>query len=329
MVAIGSNLSAVWILIANSFMQQPVGYVLRNGRAEMENFFALATNSHVWVQWPHVFTSAVATAGFFVAGIAAWHMARKSKDLEVFRKSFNLAIVYGLVGTILVLLVGHAQAQHMMRAQPMKMAAAEALWETADPAPMSLFTICNEAERKDVFAIKVPALLSFLAYNRFEGEVKGIKDLQEEYVDTYGPGNYVPPVTVSYWTFRLMVGTGCAMLLLGFWGLWAAVKNRATDSPLMLKLMFWGIALPFVANATGWTFTEIARQPWIVFGLQKTVDGLSPTGTVTAGHVLFSLVSFTLLYAVLMVVEIHLLKKYAGGGILDDTGESSVPTGAR
>ena len=329
MVAIGSNLSAVWILIANSFMQQPVGYVLRNGRAEMVDFFALASNGHVWVQWPHVFASAVATAGFFVAGIAAWHLARRSENLEVFRKSFSLAIVYALVGTVLVTLVGHSQSQYMMKIQPMKMASAEALWETENPASMSLFTIGNEAERKDVWAIKVPGLLSFLAYNHFEGEVKGIKDLQEEYVKTYGPGDYVPPVAVSYWTFRLMVGAGFAMLLLGLWGLWAVIKNRAVDSPLMLKLMFWGIALPFIANSTGWMFTEIARQPWIVFGLQKTVEGLSPTGTVSAGHVLFSLVSFSLLYAVLMVVEIHLLKKYAGAGIVEDAGESSVPAGAR
>ncbi|MEN8164197.1 MAG: cytochrome ubiquinol oxidase subunit I, partial [Acidobacteriota bacterium] len=329
LVAIGSNLSALWILIANSFMQQPVGYVLRNGRAEMDDFFALVTNGHVWVQWPHVFASAVATAGFFVAGIAAWHLARRSDNLEIFRKSFNLSVVYALVGTVLVILVGHSQAQYMMKIQPMKMAAAEALWDTEDPAAMSLFTIGNEAERRDVFALKIPGLLSFLAYNRFEGEVKGINDLQEEYVQTYGPGDYVPPVAVSYWTFRMMAGAGFAMLFLGLWALWAVMKDRAIDSPLLLKLMFWAIALPFIANSTGWLFTEIARQPWIVFGLQKTVEGLSPTGTVGAGHVLFSLVAFTLLYAVLMVVEIHLLKKYAGAGIVETTENPSVPAEAR
>lgn len=329
LVAIGSNLSALWILIANSFMQQPVGYVLRNGRAEMDSFLALVTNGHVWVQWPHVFASAVATAGFFVAGISAWHLARRSKNLVVFQKSFNLAVVYGLIGTALVILVGHSQAQYMMKIQPMKMAAAEALWDTEDPAAMSLFTIGNETEREDIFAVKVPGLLSFLAYNRFEGEVMGINELQEEYVQTYGPGDYVPPVAVSYWTFRLMAGTGFVMLFLGLWGLWAVMKNRAVDSPLLLKLMFWAIALPFIANSTGWLFTEIARQPWIVFGLQKTVDGLSPTGTVGAGHVLFSLVSFTLLYAVLMVVEIHLLRKYGSAGIIDSTETPTVPAETR
>ncbi len=321
LVAIGSNLSAVWILVANSFMQQPVGYVLRNGRAEMESFGALVGNPHVWLQWPHVFTSAVATAGFFVAGIAAWHLARRSDNIEVFRKSFGLAVGYGLIGTILVVGVGHAQAQHMVGVQPMKMAAAEALWETEDPAPMSIFAISNQAEQKDVFAIKIPALLSFLVHNRFEGEVRGIKQIQEEYVETYGPGNYIPPVNFSYWTFRLMVGSGFLMMLLGVWALRVHFTKGTEYSPLLLKLMFWAIALPFIANSTGWLFTEVARQPWIVFGLQKVSEGLSPTATVSAGHVLFSLVSFTLLYAVLIVVEIHLLKKYAGAGITEDSGE--------
>ena len=156
LVAIASNISALWILVANSFMQQPVGYVLRNGRAEMDSFFALLANGHVWVQWPHVFFSAVATAGFFVAGISAWHLARKSDQIEVFKRSFRIGILYATIGVVCSMLVGHTQAQYMTRIQPMKMAAAEALWETEDPAAMSLFTIGNEKERRDVFAIRVP-----------------------------------------------------------------------------------------------------------------------------------------------------------------------------
>ena len=181
LVAIGSNLSALWILIANSFMQEPVGYVLRNGRAELVDFTALLTNPHVWVQFPHVFTAGMVTAGFFVLAISAYHLWRQSDQLEVFRRSFRLAIVWALVGAVTVMLIGHSQAQHMVRSQPMKMAAAEALWESENPAPMSLFTIGSEPELKDIFAIKVPDLLSFLAYNRLTGEVKGIKNLQAEY----------------------------------------------------------------------------------------------------------------------------------------------------
>ena len=313
LVAIGSNLSALWILIANSFMQQPVGYVLRDGRAEMESFWALLANGHVWVQWPHVFAGAVATAGFFVAGIAAWHLLRRSGDVEAFRRSFRAGITYAAVGTVLVILVGHNQAQYMIRVQPMKMAAAEALWQTENPAAMSLFTWGNEQERRDVFAIRVPRLLSFLAYNRFSGEVHGIKDLQQEYQRTYGPGNYVPPVAVSYWTFRIMAGAGFVMLALCVWGLWVTSRGRTLDSPLLLRLSLWGIALPYLANSAGWVFTEIARQPWIVFGLQRTEDAVSPT--VGAGMILFSLIAFTLLYGVLMGVDVFLLKKFATKGI--------------
>jgi len=312
LVAIGSNLSALWILIANSFMQQPVGYALRNGRAEMESFWALITNGHVWVQWPHVFAAAVATAGFFVAGISAWHLLRRSDDLDAWRRSFRAGVVYATIGTVAVMLVGHSQAQYMMRIQPMKMAAAEALWETEDPAAMSLFTWGDESERRDVFAIKVPGLLSFLAFNRFSGEVQGIRDLQDEYQRTYGPGDYVPPVAISYWTFRAMIGAGVVMLLLGIWGLRTIAKDRTLESPRYLKLMIWAIALPYLANSTGWLFTEIARQPWIVFGLQRTEDAISPN--VGPGMILTSLIAFTILYGALMAVDVYLLRKFADKG---------------
>src|SRR5512139_741160 len=196
MVAIGANISAYWILVANSFMQQPVGYVLRNGRAEMESFAAVIGNPHVFVQFPHVITGAMATAAFFVLGISAWHLRRAKDDSsrDAFARSFRFGAVYALVATVAVMVVGHTQAQYMIRVQPMKMAAAEALWEDENPAGMSLFTWGNEPERRDVWAVKVPALLSFLAYNRFQGEVKGIKALQEAAEAQYGPGNYTPPV---------------------------------------------------------------------------------------------------------------------------------------
>src|SRR3990172_1431460 len=153
LVAIGSNISAYWILVANSFMQQPMGYAIRNDRAEMESFWALISNPHVFVQFPHVITAAMCTGAFFVLGISAWHLARAKDEetREAFRRSFRIGAAYGLVATIAVSVVGHTQAQYMTRVQPMKMAAAEALWETADPAPMSLFTFGHEPERRDLF----------------------------------------------------------------------------------------------------------------------------------------------------------------------------------
>jgi cytochrome d ubiquinol oxidase subunit I len=201
----------------------------------------------------------------------------------------------------------------MTRVQPMKMAAAEALWQTENPAAMSLFTWGDEARRKDVWAVRIPGLLSFLAYNRFEGEVRGIQDIQAEYEAKYGPGHYVPPVKWTYWNFRVMVGAGMAMLLLAAWALVAMLRDTVERSPRLLALLVPAIALPYAANSAGWIFTEIGRAPWIVFGVMKIENAVSPG--VTAAEVLFSLVGFTLLYGVLMVADVYLLNKYAKAGL--------------
>jgi cytochrome d ubiquinol oxidase subunit I len=326
LVAIGANVSALWILIANSFMQQPAGYVLRNGRAEMSSFWALVTNPHVFVQFPHVITAAMATGAFFVLGISAWHLARTRDDetREAFRRSFRIGAVYALVATVAVSVVGHSQAQYMVKVQPMKMAAAEALWETADPAPMSLFTWGHEPERRDLFAIKVPGLLSFLAHNRFSGEVKGIKNLQAAYEETYGPGrDYAPPVMWTYWNFRVMVGAGMLMLLLAAWSLAASLRGRVEASRRLLALLVPAIVLPYVANSAGWIFTEIGRVPWIVFGVMRIEDAVSPA--VTAGEVLFTLVGFTLLYAALMGADLYLLSKFGKAGLAGTDHGAAAP----
>jgi cytochrome d ubiquinol oxidase subunit I len=325
LVAIGSNLSALWILIANSFMQQPVGFVLRNERAEMADFFALITNPNVWGQFPHVVAAGITTASFFILGISAYHLLRKSSDLELFRRSFQSAVIYGVIGTVLVILIGHTQAQHIVRIQPMKLAAAEALWDSENPASLSLFTVGNERDRRDVFAIRIPGLLSLLAYNRFTGEVQGINELQAEYVQKYGPGDYVPPVALTYWTFRFMVGAGLLMALIALYGLYLVMKGQFESKPRYLKLLIPAIALPYIANTSGWLMTELGRQPWIVYGLKKTADAVSPN--VSTGTVLFSVVGFTLLYGVLMVADVYLLAKYAKN---PETGKeaTSSPAGA-
>ena len=311
LVAIGSNLSAFWILVANSFMQQPVGYVLRNGRAEMTDFFALLANPHVWVQYPHVLLSGVSTAAFFVLGISAYRLVRRRSEDDIFSRSFRWAAVYGLIGSLLIIPVGHLQAQHMVQTQPMKMAAAEALWESEDPAALSLFTWGDEAGRRDVFSIRVSPLLTLLSYGTLRGEVKGIRNLEAEYVQQYGPGDYAPPIAISYWSFRIMVGAGFLMLLLALYSLHRAQRGRAYAEGRIMAWLPLAIGLPYLANTAGWMLTELGRQPWIVFGLMKTADGVSPT--VSAGMVLISVVGFTLLYGALMVADIYLLAKYARG----------------
>ena len=309
LVVLGSNISSLWILIANSFMQEPVGYVIKNGRAQMTDFFALLTNPNLWVQFPHVVMAGLATGAFFVLGISAWHLLRKKGDLDLFRRSAHIGLVIALISSFLVAIVGHVQAQHMVQTQPMKMAAAEALWNSEDPASFSLFTIGNVQADKDVFSIRIPDLLSILAYNEAGGQVQGINQLQALYTQKYGPGDYVPPVPMIYWSFRLMVGAGTLMILLALVSLYLFLRKRLTTTRWFLWILPFAIGLPYLANACGWLMTEMGRQPWIVFGLMKTSQAVSPT--VGWGSVLASLLTFTLLYGLLAVADVFLLVKYA------------------
>lgn len=310
LVAAGSILSALWILIANSFMQQPVGYAIENGRAVMSNFTALLLNPNVRSQFPHVLFSGFTTASFFVMGISAYHMLRK-KD-ESFRRSFKIAAIFGSISILLVVLVGHSQAQHMVRTQPMKMAAAEALWETEDPAALSLFTITDQANRKNLVDLRIPYALSLLSYNRPGGEVLGINDLQAEYEQKYGPGNYIPSIFVNYWAFRAMVGAGFLMLGVALYALFQVLKKKPVEKFRFLSLFPFFILLPYLSNIAGWLLTEIGRQPWVVYGLLKTEDAFSPN--LTTGMVLTSLIGFTLVYGLLLVADVYLLVKYARSG---------------
>jgi cytochrome d ubiquinol oxidase subunit I len=322
LVVIGSHLSAFWILTANSFMQEPMGYAIRNGRAEMTDFFALLRNPNLWYQFPHVVFGAMVTGAFFVVGISAYHFLKKNKDHEFFQRSMRIGLTVALIGSIAVSLAGHLQGQHVVQTQPMKMAAAEALWDTEGPASFSLFTIGDPSQMRDVVAIKIPYVLSFLSYNNFTAPVQGIRELQAQYVHQYGPGNYVPPVVVTYWSFRLMMGMGMVMALLSMTGLFLMWKKRLEQSRWFLVALIGGIALPYIANTAGWVLAEIGRQPWLVFGVLKTAAGVSPS--VSAGMVLFSLITFVVVYGMLAVVDGFLLVKYAKQGSLpaEQTSES-------
>ncbi|MFN2275358.1 MAG: cytochrome ubiquinol oxidase subunit I [Anaerolineales bacterium] len=321
LVAIGSNLSALWILIANSFMQEPVGYGLADGNLVMTDFFTLLGNPHVWVQFPHVLASGMTTAAFFVLGISAYNLLRGNREEPLFRRSFRWASVYGIVAVALVIVIGHSQAQHMVQAQPMKMAAAEALWETSDPAPLSLLTIGDLSGTREVWSIRIPRLLSFLAYNRFDGQIIGLNDLQRAYEMQYGPGNYVPLLPITYWTFRLMVGAGFLMLGLAGYALYLVIRNRFPNPGRLFRWLPLAIGLPYLANTTGWLLTELGRQPWIVFGLQKTADASSPN--VSTGMLIFSIVCFTLIYGLLMALDIYLLARNARPTAEQEPAESA------
>jgi cytochrome d ubiquinol oxidase subunit I len=308
LVAIGSNISALWILIANSFMQEPVGFVIQNGRAEMVDFSAVVFNPNIWVQFPHVFSAGLTTAAFFILGISAYHLAKKN-ETDLFKRSFQIAAIIGTMAAVLVGLGGHSQAQHMVEAQPMKMAAAEALWRTEDPASFSLLTIGDLSQRNEVFSIRLPFALSLLANDQLSGEVQGIYDLQAEYEATHGPGNYIPPVAVIYWTFRIMVGAGMALVGLGIYALFMVMGDTVKIGSKVQKLFLVALFLPYAANTAGWLMTEIGRYPWIVQDLMKIEDAVSTA--VPAGQVLTTLIGFTLIYGLLMFADIYLLVKYA------------------
>lgn len=311
LVAIASNVSAYWILVANSFMQEPVGYTIRNGRADMTDFLALLLNPNVLVQFPHVFAAGLTTASFFVLGIAAWHLRRDS-NVEVFKRSFTIASVFAVLGVGLVILNGHAQAQHMYANQPMKIAAAEGLFDTEEPASFSLLTIGDRSGTQELFSIRIPYALSLLACNNLTCEVQGINDLQTKYTSQFGPGDYVPPAWIVYWSFRAMVGAGFALLALALLAAFFGLSEMLDAKNKWLRIFPYAVFLPYVATTTGWLMAEVGRMPWIVNGLMLVEQGVSVVTNVFT--VSLSLVGFTLVYGALMVANIYLLLKFARRG---------------
>ncbi|MEC0139802.1 cytochrome ubiquinol oxidase subunit I [Paenibacillus macerans] len=317
LVALGTTVSAFWILAANSFMQRPVGFEINNGRAEMNDFFALIGNGQLWVEFPHTVLGAFATGAFMIAGVSAYKLLKR-QDTSFFKKSFTIGIIVALIASFATALFGHQQAQYLVKTQPMKMAASEGLWgKSGDPAPWTLYAHIDSGNGKNDFEIKIPYLLSFLSYSKFSGEVKGMHELQAEYEQSYGPGDYIPPVRTTFWSFRIMIAAGCLMIVLGLYGTYLAWRKKL-DRPnkWFYRAMLWSISLPFIANTSGWIMTEIGRQPWTVFGLMQTKDSVSPS--VTGGQILFSLIAFTLIYAVLGAVMAYLFVKVIKKGPNED-----------
>ena len=300
LVAIASNLSAAWILLANAFMQNPVGYVLKNGRAELDNFFQVLLNPFGWQQYVHTLSGAFTLAGFFLMGVSAYHLLKK-QNIDFFTRSFKMGMVFALVFSALVALQGHHHAQEVGRIQPAKLAAMESLWETQESAPMYLLVVPDEKNEKNAIELfGIPGGLSFLAHGSFTTPVQGLKDW---------PADERPPVMLTFLSFRAMVGIGTLLPILCIWAFLR--RNKLTETPRLLKAMLFAIPLPYLAIEAGWVVAEVGRQPWIVYGLMKTADAVSP---IVTSQVAFSLVALTLLYALLGAVDIYLLFKFAKKG---------------
>ncbi len=303
LVAIGSNLSAFWILVANSFMQHPVGYALMNGRAEMANFTALVANPYVVGEYSHALFAGIATSGFVVLAVSAWKILNDEVSRAAFETTLKAGAVFMLIGLFGVMGSGHLHTQYMLKANPMKLSSMEALWETENPAPFAVVAKINQEEKKNDFEIAVPGVFSFMLYNKPEGEVKGINELQKINEATYGEGNYIPDVAWLFWSFRAMVGAGGFMMFVAGVTLLLAWKGWIKKFPCVLKAIPFLLPAAYVANSAGWYVAEGGRQPWIVVGLQKTADAVSPN--LTGGEVLLTTVGFTLVYLVLAVLALY------------------------
>ncbi len=334
LVAIASNLSAVWIIIANGWMQNPVGSSFANGKALLTDFFAVISNGFAWSMYFHTIFAAWLLACFFVLGVSAWHLVRKS-EIDFFNKSFRLASVCGLALAVLLVVQGHSHGVTVAKYQPTKLAAMESLWETSKPAPLYLLVLPDEANKRNYFEwLPVPGALSFLAHGNFSAEVEGLnqrgpKDFAEfqektkydpktpvailadgtEIHKPVKPEDAIPPVLLTFLSFRLMVGLGALFPLVAFFAwLW---RDSIGSRPGFSRLLAWMIPLPYIAIMAGWTVAEVGRQPWIVNKLMLTSQGIS---SVPASSVALSLGAFIVIYSILGALDIYLLRKFAQKG---------------
>ena len=305
LAAIGTVLSAYFILAANSFMQHPVGYEFNpaTNRAEMTDFGQLLFQNTTLVTFGHVITSCFLASGAFVAGVSAY-LLLKGKSTDMARSTMKLGMITTVVAFLLVGWTGDSQAVLMFKQQPMKMASAEALYETSAPAPFSIFTIGTLDGSEPLFSIDIPTACRCWQPTP---QRRGARDQQPAGAipADLRPGDYKPNIPVAYWGFRIMIGLGGLAFLFAIYALWATRKGRMPKG----KWFWWAaIAMPFAAIfgiSAGWIFTEMGRQPWVVFGLMQTQSGVSPG--ISTGQVITTVTVFTLLYAILAIIEIGLM----------------------
>ena len=315
-VAVGTVLSAYFILVANAWMQQPVGFAVNasTGQAELKDFGAVLTNPTVLLAFPHVIGGAFMTGGAFVLGVAVWRLVRRpADDGAPFRTAAKVGASVLLIAGLFVLITGDQLGKHIAVDQPMKLAAAENLRTTEAQAPFSLLTVWD-LSGKQVFSIEVPDMLSILAANNPNAQVQGIDNLQAQYAKLYGPGDYSPIVPVTFWTFRMMIGAGTLAALAAAWFLWRMRRGHAPGRGAVAIAVVLPL-LPLAANSFAWIFNEMGRQPWIVQGQMLTSSAVSPS--VSSIEVAITVGGFTLLYGGLAVVEVALLAKRIRGPVAE------------
>jgi cytochrome d ubiquinol oxidase subunit I len=344
-VAIAVNMSAFFIISANSFMQHPVGahYNPATGRAELHSIMELFTNNTAIWAFTHAVAGAFLTAGAFVAGVCAWWLVRSAKAgpaahsgadaATIYRPATNLGCWVVLVAAIGLFFTGDMQGKLMFQQQPMKMASAESLCHTETDPSFSILTVGTHNNCDSVIRVlEVPYVLPFLAESKFTGvTLQGVFDLQQQAEEKFGPGDYRPNLFVTYWAFRAMIGLLAIPILFALTALWLTRRGRIPDQKWFSWFALVTLPTPFLANSAGWVFTEMGRQPWVVVPnptgdqlIRLTVqDGVSHH---SPGIVWFSLITFTLTYAVLAVIWFYLMRRYVVVGPQEHDSEPAPPT---
>ncbi len=323
LVAIGTVLSAYFILAANSWMQHPVGYEINHatGHAQLTNIFSVLFNSTVLLAFPHTILGAFTTGGMLVVAVSAFLWLRGNRN-AVITRSMRLALPFTLAAVLATMAFGDGQGRLMVDQQPMKMAAAEAVCNSGHGQSFSIFSVAGFTTNpcpNNITSIRIPHLLSLIEDLSWGGNIRGIDQIQAAERKQFGPGNYVPPVGVEYWSFRLMIGAGVLMMVISLGGIWLERRRRLEVSRRFQRLALLGLVLPILANWTGWIFTEVGRQPWVVFGLLKTSQANSPN--VGTGDIVFTLAGYIVLYGVLIAIGAWLMLKEAKHGPEPDPGD--------
>ena len=325
LVAIGTALSAAFIMAANSWMQHPVGYTIdpQTGRAELSSVGAVFTNPvFVWA-YLHVLLAALVAGSLVMLAVSAWHL-RRDNHSALFVRTTKLSLVVLMPVSILILMVGSHLGVIETEYQPMKVAAMEAQWETCGPCSFSVFQVGGgNNDETPTKIIQIPHLLSLLATGTWNGQVTGLNELQAQDQEKYGPGNYIPNVFVQYWSMRVMAYLGSLLPILALWGLWLWRRRKLTTSRVFLFVATWAVIAPFVMNTAGWLLTENGRQPWIVQGLQLTADGNSPSVSTT--EVWLSLGTFVLLFIGVGITWAVLMIRFGRRGLADDADAPDLP----
>jgi cytochrome bd ubiquinol oxidase subunit I len=308
--ALGTWLSALFIMVANSWMQRPVGSTVKDGRAELTNVWELLTNRFALWAFAHVILVGLTTAAMVVFGVSCWHLLRR-RNVELFRRAAKLALIVAVPVSAINLMLGSHLGVVVTDYQPMKIAATEALWDTEQPAAFSLFQIggFTKDDQTPSFDIEIPKLLSLLATGSLNGKVEGINALQRDAERQYGPENYTPSVRAAYWSMRIMAYLGTLVFLVAAVGAFLLWRGRLERARWFLWIGVASIAFPYLAALAGWVLTELGRQPWIVWGLLKTADANSPSVSTTT--IALSLTAFAALYVALAVVDFVLMRRYA------------------